>query len=146
VSEFNNDPNDPGVIRGFDPQPDPPGFGMATLRSDQRMRLNVECFPHAANGAAPAPCSGDVMFHDAAGNIIRRGTYTLDPGQARSFKVSPQLISGAATFSGIVPCVVPNPGGRAVPNVEVTDGNGNVALSITPAVARMSDFQQLVLR
>ena len=49
-------------------------------------------------------------------------------------------------FSGIVPCVVPNPGGRAVPNVEVTDGNGNVALSITPAVARMSDFQQLVLR
>ena len=145
VSQFNNSPDDPGVIRGFDPQPDPPVFGMATLRSNQRMRLNVECFPHPVNGYPPNPCSGEVMFHDAAGNVVLRAAYALDPGQAQSFEVAASAVS-RATFSAIVPCVLPNPGGRAVPSLEITDGAGGVALSITPAAARMSDFQQLTAR
>ena len=81
------------------------------------------------------------MFHDAAGNVLRRGAYDLEPGQMRSFEFSPRPTRGGALV-GIVPCVIPAPGGRAVPSVEVTDGAGHVTLLINPAVARMSQFQQ----
>jgi hypothetical protein len=37
---------------------------------------------------------------------------------------------------------LPEPGGRAVPNVEILDGvTGNTLFLINPAAARMSQFQ-----
>jgi hypothetical protein len=124
----------------FDPQPDPPVFGMATLRGDQVMRVNLTCFNHDVNGYPPNPCTGTVMFHDVAGKELRRAEYALEPGQTRSIGVAPPA-SRAGTLVGIVPCVLPDPGGRAVPNIEVTDGAGNVVLLINPAATRASQFQ-----
>lgn len=141
MSAFNNDPADPGGEVGFDPQPDPPAFAMATLRGDQTMRMNVFCFEHSINGLPQQSCRGAVMFHDAAGNVLRRGVYDLAPGQSRSFTFNPSTPRPGALI-GIVPCIVPDGGGRAVPNIEVTNGAGDVLLLINPAVARMSQFQQ----
>lgn len=140
TSDFNSGRTAPGDDVAFDPQPDPPGFGAVTLRSDQTMRLNVACFDHEVNGEPPSACQGAIMVHDAAGNVLRRGTYDLTPGQTRSFEFVPPATR--ASLVSIIPCVIPAPGGRAIPNVEVTDGAGNIALLIGPAVARMSQFQQ----
>ncbi len=143
MREFNN-AIDPGTAIGFDPQPDPPGFGVVTLRADQAMRMNVFCFEHAVDGAEPRTCSGEIMFHDANGNVLRRGTYQLSPGQTNSLAVT--LPATRASLVAIVPCVIPNPGGRTVPNVEVIDrATDQVVQLINPAVARMSQFQQLEL-
>lgn len=141
TSEFNNGRTAPGDDAGFDPQPDPPGFGVVTLRGDQTMRLNVACFNHEGNGEAPSACQGGILVHDAAGNVLRRGTYDLAPGQTRSFEFVPPTTRGS--FAAIIPCVLPAPGGRAVPSLEVLDSTGNVALLVGPAVARMSQFQHV---
>lgn len=123
---------------------DPPVFGPATLRSGQVMRMNVTCFNHDVVGWPPNPCAGEVMFHDASGNVLRRASYSLEPGQSRSFGVAPPMTrTGLAT---IIPCVIPDPGGRVVPGVEVTDGAGGVALQINPAAARASQFEDLTPR
>lgn len=140
MSAVSNGLTDPRDEVAFDPQPDPPVFGPATLRSDQVMRMNVTCFSHEVAGYPPNPCVGSVMFHDAAGNVLRRGTYSLEPGQTRSFAVVPPA-TREGTLVGIVPCVIPEPGGRIVPNVEVTDGAGNIVLAINPAATRASQFQ-----
>jgi hypothetical protein len=147
MSDFSNGLASPGDIAGFDPQPDPPAFGMATIRSDQSMRMNVFCFEHAVNGAEPTACTGTIMFHDAAGNILRRGTYSLEPGQTRSFGFIPPDARSGATLVGIIPCVLPDPlSGRIVPNVEVMTGDGSVVVQFGPAAARASRFAQVLVR
>ena len=147
MSAFNAGPRAPGGGDevAFDPQPDPPVFGMATLRADQVMRMNVTCFNHDVVGDPPNPCVGAVMFHDAAGNVLQRGAYRLEPGQTRTFRVVPP-VARAGSLVGIVPCVIPEPGGRAVPGIEVTDSAGGVALLINPAATRASMFQVPAVR
>jgi len=139
MSAFNAGPGGGDEV-AFDPQPDPPAFAMATLSSDQVMRMNVTCFNHDVAGDSPKPCTGAVLFHDAAGNVIEKGSYSLEPGQTKSFRVAPPPTRGGSLV-GIVPCVLPEPGGRAVPGVEITDGAGGVALLINPAATRASMFQ-----
>lgn len=98
-------------------------------------------------GAAPGysqsvdPLQGIVLFHDASSNVLRRDAYDLEPGQTKSFDFVPPA-TRAGTLSGIIPCLIRAPGGRAVPNVEVMDNSRNVVLLINPAAARMSQFQQ----
>jgi hypothetical protein len=144
MSAFSNGLSDRGDEVAFDPQPDPPVFGPATLRSDQVMRMNVTCFNHEVVGWPPNPCTGAVMFHDAAGNVLRRVAYTLEAGQTRSFAVAPP--ASRAGLVALIPCIVPDPGGRIVPSVEVSDGEGSVALVINPAAARASQFESPAIR
>lgn len=143
MSEFNNSLADPGSISGFDPQPDPPVFPVATLRTDQAMRMNVFCFEHPVNLAAPESCRGTIMFHDAAGTVLKRATYDLVPGQSASVGLA---APGRSGLVGIIPCIVPEPGGRAVPNVEVLDAEGRLAMLINPTVARASRLKQAPVR
>ena len=140
MSEFNNSSPgrpDPGSLVGFNPQPDPPGFGMVSLRG-QDVRMNVACFEHPINGFPPDPCRGTFMFHNAAGEVLHRGTYDLKPGQSAALVYPPPQAAVE-----IIPCVLPELGGRAVPNVEVIDQRtGDTALLINPAADRMSQLQQ----
>ncbi len=143
MSEFNNSLADPGSLAGFDPQPDPPVFPVATLRTDQAMRMNVFCFEHAVNVAAPEACRGTIMFHDAAGNVLKRATYALAPGQSASVGLA---VPGRSGLVGIIPCIVPEPGGRAVPNVEVLDSDARLVMLIGPAATRASRLKQAPVR
>ena len=67
-----------GVMSGpavaFNPQPDPPGFGIVSINPDQTIRLNVVCWQHPVDGIPPGPCSGELIFHDMAGNDVARQT------------------------------------------------------------------------
>jgi hypothetical protein len=138
MSEFNNGLTDPGSIVGFNPQPDPPGFGLVTVRSDQIIRLNVACFSHNIGATPPDPCRGELMFHNAAGAVVARGTYDLQPGEVAFLRFNPDP---GTVASQINPCILPQPGGRAVPNVEILDGSTHqTTMLINPAAARMSMF------
>jgi hypothetical protein len=140
MSEFNNGLTDPGSIVGFNPQPDPPGFGLVTVRTDQIIRLNVACFEHNIGAIPPGPCRGEMMFHNAAGDVVARGAYDLQPGEVAVLRFNPPPEPGTVA-SQINPCILPSPGGRAVPNVEVLDGaTHQTLLLINPAAARMSMF------
>lgn len=143
MSEFSNGSEDV-LGDGATPLSDPPVFGPATLRSDQVMRVNVACFNHDVVGRPPNPCTGEVMFHDASGNELRRASYSLLPGQSRSFSVTPPATRTG--LAAIIPCVIPETGGRVVPGVEITDGAGGVAMQIGPAAARASLFEDAVPR
>lgn len=140
MSEFNNSLADPGSISGFDPQPDPPAYSMYTMRTDQSMRVNLFCFEHPINGVPPEACRGTVMFHDAAGNVLKRAAYTLAPGTSQSLGFAPA--GGRVLLVGIVPCVVPDPGGRAATVVEVSDAGGTVVQIVEPVTPRASRLKQ----
>ena len=54
----------PGVAIAFNPQPDPPAFGIVSINPDQTIRLNVVCWEHDVDGVPPGPCHGEMMIHD----------------------------------------------------------------------------------
>jgi hypothetical protein len=137
MSSFSN--GSPGEGAPPSVPPDPPGFGLVTIGADQRIRFSVSCFEHPIGGFPPGPCRGEVMFHDANGEVLRSADYDVAPGESAFLAFAPP--AGGNPFMTINPCILPAPGGRAVPAVEVFDrATGEVALHIEPAVPSMSQF------
>ena len=129
-----------GTASAFNPQPDPPGFGIVSINPDQTIRLNVVCWEHTVDGVPPGPCHGDLMFHDMAGNVVAIQTVKLGPGQAAFLDFT--LVRGANPLNptGIEPCWIPDPtSGRALPTTEVFDTqSGRVTLHVNPLTPRIS--------
>jgi hypothetical protein len=72
-----------GVVHAFNPQPEPPAFGMASLARTQTALLNAVLTQPPDPQQPPDPglaCrlvlsfvdANGVVFHDAAGNLIQR--------------------------------------------------------------------------
>lgn len=129
-----------GAAYAFNPVPEPPGFGIVSVNADQAIRLNVVCWEHVVDGMPPRPCSGEMMFHDMAGNIVARQLVRLRPGGATflDFVVGPR--TGPALLVGIDPCWLPDPeSGRSLPTVEVYDSaSGRVARHVNPLTPRIT--------
>jgi len=129
-----------GSAGAFNPQPDPPGFGIVSVNADQTIRLNLVCWAHEVEGLPPAPCDGTLMFHDTAGNVVAVQVVKLAPGGATyvDYAAGPRL--GPVNLVGINPCWMPGPtSGRALPTVEVFDtASGRVARHVNPLTPRIS--------
>ena len=123
----------------FNPQPDPPGFGLVTLVNGQGIRVNVVCSEHGAGRLPPGPCAGELMIHDAAGNTLASQEVRLLPGQAASLPLS--LLRESGDPFGIDPCWAPfaDNAGIAIPSAEVfSTESGRTMLFMNPATTRLS--------
>jgi hypothetical protein len=129
-----------GTATAFNPQPDPPGFGIVSINPDQTIRLNVVCWGHPVDGVPPGPCHGDLMFHDLNGNVLVMQTVKLGPGQSAFLEFSPPRSAVASVLVSIDPCWIPDPtSGRALPSAEVYDTqSGRVMLHVNPMTPRIS--------
>ena len=129
------------ITLAFNPQPEPPGYGLVTLVPGQDLRINVVCSEHGAGKLPPGPCAGEFMFHDAEGTTLRSGRFALRPGQSTSFELN--LERGGGNPIGIQPCVIPGieNAGFAIPSVEVfSTETGQTTLFVNPVVARLSEL------
>jgi len=124
----------------FNPQPDPPGFGLVSVTPDQALRLNAVCSAHGVNGTPPDPCRAELMFHNVAGDVISSRFVELQPGQAAFIEVSPGLRTAAGERVGIIPCIIPGPdSGRLLPTAEVFNTEtGETSLFINPVTPRLT--------
>jgi len=129
-----------GTASAFNPQPEPPAFGIVSINPDQTIRLNVVCWEHDVDGMPPSPCSGELMFHDMAGNIVARRLIKLGPGGATylDFALGPR--TSPVNLVGADPCWIPDPtSGRALPTVEVFDtATGRIARHVNPLTPRIT--------
>jgi hypothetical protein len=128
------------TLVAFDPQPDPPAFGVVTITPDQTIRLNAVCSEHGVKGTPPDPCRAELMFHDAAGNVLASTVVRLKPGQATSLDYTLGVRTDALERVGIIPCILPDPeGGRMLPTAEVIDNTtGRTAFLVNPVTPRLS--------
>jgi hypothetical protein len=128
-----------GSAGAFNPQPDPPAFGIVSVSADQTIRLNLVCWAHDVEGMPPAPCDGTLMFHDTAGNVVAVQAVKLAPGGATYLDYAMGSRQGPAAPVGINPCWMPNSAsGRALPTVEVFEYGGRVARHVNPLTPRIS--------
>jgi hypothetical protein len=138
------------TVQAFDPQPDPPTFGLISARAGEVLQLHVVCSEHGAGLVGPRACAGDLMLHDRAGNVVAQQAYRLRPGQAAT--LSYELARGDGAFGdgsvrvGLIPCIIPNPlGGRSLPTVELVDSeSGRTLVFANPMAPRLTFIQALV--
>ena len=106
----------PGVARGFDPQPDPPvapeiAFGMVGVTEGITARLYLINAKNPDNTEPPAAVSVEMEIHDADGNefLDRRGrpvrkTVSIEPDHSVFLELNGNDVAVPGSKVGIIPC------------------------------------------
>jgi hypothetical protein len=86
----------------FNPQPDPPRFGMVGIADGQTARLNLVNLGIPVNGFAP-PCRATLKFFDGDGNLLASQRVDINPGQAAFLDLAPSFAPPAnGTSAGLL--------------------------------------------
>ena len=122
----------------FDPQPDPPAFGVLSVRPGETIQLHAACSEHGAAGIAPRACAAQFMIHDTTGEVLAKQDVKLRVGEAATleYTVDPGRTGGRV---GIIPCIIPTPlSGRLLPTAQLLDEDGRTVLAVNPVTPRLS--------
>ena len=123
-------------VSAFNPQPDPPAFGMLAVTHGQTARLNVV----DTMDVPPGPCREvELMFLDSEGNIRQRSVQCLMSGHAAFLDLNGNFLEqtdNRAEIRGKVHLI--NPPERTMTNlvatIEVFDNEtGRTSFVLTPS-------------
>jgi hypothetical protein len=84
-------------LKAFNPQPDPPAFGMIGIDPFSTARVGAICSAGPLpGGVPPGPCDVTMDFRDLNGVVVTQKTVSLMPGQGAFLDLmgSQQRISG----------------------------------------------------
>jgi len=119
-------------VAAFNPQPDPPAFGLIAFDPYETMRLNSTCPNVTMNGVPPSTCTVTLGFADVRGATIKQSTYTLTPGDSASLDLTAAEVTFEPNRAEIQPSATAT-GGQAVPSVEVFDvASGRTDVYVMP--------------
>jgi hypothetical protein len=77
-------------LKAFNPQPDPPRFGMVGIAEGQTARLNlVNLLTPGAATVPPGPCRAELQFLDGDGNVVVSRLVRLEAGHAAFLDFAP---------------------------------------------------------
>jgi hypothetical protein len=77
----------------FNPQPDPPAFGIVAITELQSIHLHV-ALPAVQRGVQPGPCRVTLSFVNGDGQTISSTPATLMPGEAATLSFVPARVVG----------------------------------------------------
>ena len=82
------------IARAFNPQPDPPGYGMIGIANGQTARLNVVNLgvPDPTTGLPPDPCRMRLQFVDAEGNVLVSRGVAPEMGHSKFLDFTPSFV------------------------------------------------------
>ncbi len=80
-------------LKAFNPQPDPPRFGMVGIAEGQTARLNlVNLIPPGPPDVTPDPCRAKLQFLDGDGNVVASRLVRLEAGHAAFLDFAPTFV------------------------------------------------------
>jgi hypothetical protein len=144
-----------GAAQAFNPQPDPPGFGMFGITDFQRAHLHVSLPVLITNGnggkkGSPA-CTIDVSFVNEDGKAVFMETHTIAPGTTGRAVFDPrpgrdvvsEAVGEVAPTRHQLRAVIMPVGGRQgwdactglVATVQVDNGAGAPTLTLSPVLS-----------
>jgi hypothetical protein len=151
----------PQKVDAFNPQPDPPGYGMVGITQGQTIRINaVNTNPAPEPGTAADPSRVVITFRDASGNLLRdangnpvRKIVLLKGGESVSLDLNADNFSRLADSTGriqIRPVIsVQQPSGDGttppdpcLPTVEVFNNAGGRTQFVVPALPAVQRIAQ----
>jgi len=122
-------------VKAFNPQPDPPAFGMVSIDISETARLNAVCSAGPLpEGATAGPCMVTLAFRDLAGRVLTQNTVNLQPGQGTSLDLrGMDLVRGGGRRMEIGPYISPVGRGYVLVTTEVfEEANGHTSLVENP--------------
>ena len=123
----------PGLsVKAFNPQPDPPAFGLIGIDPYETARLNAVCaVTPLPGGVNPGPCDVTLAFLDSNGRLVKQATYALRPGQSASLDLTGAASSAVRTQ--VQPFVPVGGSGFVLVSVDVFDSNtGRTSALLNP--------------
>jgi hypothetical protein len=91
-------------LKAFNPQPDPPRFGMVGIAEGQTARLNlVNLTPPGPPDVPPDPCRADLQFLDGDGNVVTSRLVRLEAGHAAFLDLSPTFVPVNTVGDAVAP-------------------------------------------
>jgi len=145
-----------GAAQAFNPQPEPPGFGMFGITDFQRAHLHVSLPVLIRNGnggtKGSAPCTIDVSFVGEDGTAAFMETHTIAPGTTGRAVFDPRRGGDVVSTDAIgevaprrhqLRAVIMPVGGRQgwdactglVATVQVDNGDGVPTLTVSPVLS-----------
>jgi hypothetical protein len=80
-------------LGAFNPQPDPPRFGMVGIAEGQTARLNlVNLLPASPVALPPGPCRAELQFLDGDGSVLASRLVQLEAGHAAFLDFTPAFV------------------------------------------------------
>jgi hypothetical protein len=133
------------TLWAFNPQPDPPGFGLVSLADNEVMRINVVCHnPPMDLTGRPNACTANIGFMGTDGRMLKYALKTIQPNAADFLEITRaelRALGVSGVRIGIAPRVIPDTGSRVIPTVEIYDLYTNKTnLFINAAAPRLSFF------
>lgn len=138
-------------VKAFNPQPDPPGYGMVGMTTGQTIRINVVNTNEPDQSLPPDPCRVIMNFRDADGNLFRnsegqpiRRIVQLPAGQSTLLDLNGDVFAGDGRIQLRPVARVQQPDGRnglppdpCIPTVEVfATGTGRTQFIVPALTAR----------
>lgn len=109
-------------VTAFNPQPDPPAFGLIGIDPSETVRLNAICADTPLPGGfPPGPCTLMLVFRDTSGRALTQMTATLQPGQGTSLDLNGTQTGARNGRMEVQPYVSPIGVGFVLCSVEVFD-------------------------
>lgn len=129
-------PVDPGSIRGFNPQPEPPGdLPLIGLASQQVARVSASYLGRPSDsGLPPGPCVVSLALLSGDGAVVVSREFTVAPGQTATLDLAAgslpagirRRLSARVTSDGRAQGVV-------TPSVEIFDASTGRSAAVLPA-------------
>ena len=108
-------------VRAFNPQPDPPAFGLIGIDPFAVAQVNAICAAGPLPGGVnPGPCDVTLGFNDTAGHVVKQAHVTLAPGQGASLSITARD-AGAARRVELQPCLSQTGHGFVLATAEIVD-------------------------
>ncbi len=129
------------TVKAFNPQPDPPGFGMVGIAANQTLRINVvNTSVSGTVESPPDPCRVTLNFLDQNGDLVRRQNGTilgrvelLNAGQSASIDLNADNFLRYADSTGRLEL-------RPVARVQQADPIGDVSSPPDPCIPSIEVF------
>ena len=118
-------------LKAFNPQPDPPGFGMVGIAEGQTARLNlVNLTSPGPSVIPPGPCRAELQFLDGDGNVLASRRVQLAAGHAAFLDFSPTFVPITTVCYATTPLRAEIRGSIHVADGEVPPGPCRATLEI----------------
>ncbi|HEY2153160.1 MAG TPA: hypothetical protein VGH34_20290 [Vicinamibacterales bacterium] len=91
-------------LKAFNPQPDPPRFGMVGIAEGQTARLNlVNLLSPDPSTLPPGPCRAELQFLDGDGNVVASRGVQLTAGHAAFLDFTPSFVPVSTNGDAVAP-------------------------------------------
>src|SRR3954470_19347589 len=83
-----------GAAQAFNPQPEPPGFGMFGVTEIQQAHLHIAlpAIQKSRGDVSPGPCRVEASFVNDKGETVMTETHTISPGQTGNLVFTPARV------------------------------------------------------